>query len=267
MSIPSTMRAVIVQKNKTIAVQDVSMPTIKDNEVPIKVHAIAQNPTDWKEPGSISGVDYAGVVVKVGTSVTHLKAGDQVSSFTFGGTYRDVGAFAEYAKADADLVWLVPSGTITLEEASTMNCAYLYMLEVGLSSEHFPASVGQFAIQLAHLSGYKVITVASPTNHPLVKGLGADVVLDLATIRAMGIGPGKIIVLQTSQPNAIQERLDVNTQHTLIYTVFGNDIKWPNSFWPASSADRAHMVSYIPKITEFLRHELKIFKIREIEAG
>lgn len=41
------------------------------------------------------------------------------------------------------------------------------------------SSVGQYAIQLAKLSGYKVATVASPHNHELVKNLGADVVFDV----------------------------------------------------------------------------------------
>ena len=36
-----------------------------------------------------------------------------------------------------------------------------------------------FAIQLAHLSGYKVVTVASPKNHELLKSLGADAVFDV----------------------------------------------------------------------------------------
>jgi len=40
-------------------------------------------------------------------------------------------------------------------------------------------SVGQFAVQLAHLSGYKVATVASPHNHAFVKSLGADAVFDV----------------------------------------------------------------------------------------
>ena len=40
------------------------------------------------------------------------------------------------------------------------------------------AAVGQYAIQLAHLSGYKIVTTASPRNHDLVRSLGADVVFD-----------------------------------------------------------------------------------------
>ena len=41
-------------------------------------------------------------------------------------------------------------------------------------------SVGQYAIQLAKLSGYKVATVASSHNHELIKNLGADVVFDVS---------------------------------------------------------------------------------------
>lgn len=39
-------------------------------------------------------------------------------------------------------------------------------------------SVGQYAIQLAKLSGLKVATTASPKKHDLVKSLGADFVVD-----------------------------------------------------------------------------------------
>ncbi len=40
------------------------------------------------------------------------------------------------------------------------------------------AAVGLCAIQLAHLSGYKVVTTASLRNHDLLKSLGADVTID-----------------------------------------------------------------------------------------
>ena len=42
------MKAVITQADKTIAVQDVPVPSIDDDEVLVKTTAIAQNPTDWK---------------------------------------------------------------------------------------------------------------------------------------------------------------------------------------------------------------------------
>ena len=42
------------------------------------------------------------------------------------------------------------------------------------------SSVGQYAIQLAKLSGYKVVTTASKRNHELVRSLGADLVFDVS---------------------------------------------------------------------------------------
>jgi len=41
--------------------------------------------------------------------------------------------------------------------------------------------VGHYAIQLAHLSGYKVVATASPKNHRTLESLGADVVFDVRT--------------------------------------------------------------------------------------
>jgi NADPH:quinone reductase-like Zn-dependent oxidoreductase len=42
------------------------------------------------------------------------------------------------------------------------------------------SSVGQYAIQLAKLSGYKVVTTASKRNHQLVESLGADLAFDVS---------------------------------------------------------------------------------------
>lgn len=39
-------------------------------------------------------------------------------------------------------------------------------------------AVGQWAIQLAHISGFRVITTASPKNHQLLKEIGAEDVYD-----------------------------------------------------------------------------------------
>ena len=43
------------------------------------------------------------------------------------------------------------------------------------------SSVGQYAIQLAKLSGYKVVSTASQRNHELVKSFGADLVFDVSS--------------------------------------------------------------------------------------
>ncbi len=61
------------------------------------------------------------------------------------------------------------------------SCVYLATRsrnEHGLTRSNLPAAVGHFAIQLAHLAGYKVVTTASPRNFELAKSLGADAVFD-----------------------------------------------------------------------------------------
>ena len=72
--------------------------------------------------GTIAGVDYAGVIVKIGSAVTALAVGDRVAGIVHGGHYEDRGAFAEYVKTPADLTWKIPDGTISDEQAATLGC-------------------------------------------------------------------------------------------------------------------------------------------------
>ena len=74
-------------------------------------------------PGSVLGCDFSGTVVKVGAAVTSPAVGTYVAGFVHGAAFSDEGAFAEYVKTPADLVWPVPAGTLTHEEAATLGCA------------------------------------------------------------------------------------------------------------------------------------------------
>ena len=76
-------------------------------------------------PGSVLGCDFSGIVAKVGKNVTSPKVGDHVAAFVHGAAFADEGAFAEYVKTPADLVWRVPDNTLSHEEASTLGCAYV----------------------------------------------------------------------------------------------------------------------------------------------
>lgn len=183
---------------------DVPIPTIKSNEILIKVKAVALNPTDFKHVDMISpshsiiGCDYAGVVDKVGDAAkTRWKVGDRVAGTVHGGLYPDKGAFAEYLKADADLAWKVPDN-ITDTDATTYGVsAVTAMLNLNVRhglpfiDEHTSSpideaifiysgstSAGLFHIQLAKAAGYSVVTTASPHSFDLVKKYGADAVYD-----------------------------------------------------------------------------------------
>lgn len=72
--------------------------------------------------GTILGCDFSGYIAQVGKNVVTPKIGEHVAGFTQGGTFTDGGAYAEYVRTPADLVWVVPSGTLSHEEAATLGC-------------------------------------------------------------------------------------------------------------------------------------------------
>lgn len=158
------------------------------------------------------GCDFAGVVEEIGSEVPEglRKVGERVAGLTHGCRYSYLfafvltineyfiaafnnGAFAEYVAAPAALLLPLPDSW-TFEQAAQLGiagytaCMCLYHAQ-GLPTPSLPttsptdilvwggsSSVGQFTVQLAHLSGLRVIATASPHNFELVKSLGADLV-------------------------------------------------------------------------------------------
>ncbi|KAG4434408.1 hypothetical protein IFR05_010104 [Cadophora sp. M221] len=189
------------------SVKEIPKPKISNNEILIKVHATALNPIDFKfcdfiaAPGSLLGCDFAGVVAEVGSGKsTTWKVGDRVAGFVQGGITNEHGAFAEYVKAEEDLVWRVPDG-VSDEAASTYGVPAVTAMQalnkhlgvpwaeevekinkVEKSSPIFiysgSTAVGLFAIQIAKKAGFTVVTTASPRSFDLVKNYGADHVFD-----------------------------------------------------------------------------------------
>lgn len=196
---------------------DVPKPTVDADQILIKAHAYAANPTDWKglayfaKPGvlNIVGTDVAGVVEEVGSEVKGFKKGDLISSVVQGNYSTARGAFAQYTttyvrnaiKYDGpfskeDLAaGDHPSTLINSFEAAAASS--LGLATTGLSFSHslqIPYDVkkgtniliwggatatGVYAIQVAKLVyGLNVITTASAKNHTFLKLLGADAVFD-----------------------------------------------------------------------------------------
>ena len=71
----------------------------------------------------------------------------------------------------------------------------------GLTDLLSSAGVGLSAIQLAHISGYKVVTTASPRNFALVQSLGADAVFDYRD-------PEVVTKIKAATGNSIKSALD-----------------------------------------------------------
>ncbi|KAI0396982.1 zinc-binding dehydrogenase [Xylariaceae sp. FL0594] len=194
------MKAFVTVEGGKAAVREIEKPTIPEGEILVRVHYVAQNPTDWKgvpnrPPGRIVGCDFAGTVADANGS--KWREGQRVAGFVYGGNADPVlrGAFAEYLVTGSSLVWAVPD-SLTFQEAATFSLAFATAAQalfqrLGLPEPSKPAtspfpilinggtsSVGLFAVQLAKLAGLYVIATASAQNHDLLKSLGADATVD-----------------------------------------------------------------------------------------
>ncbi|MFL6723408.1 MAG: NADP-dependent oxidoreductase [Sphingomicrobium sp.] len=194
------MKAFIVdkyEKNGALRLGDLPEPDVGDQDVLVKVHAAGVNPLDSKiRDGAfkqllpyrlpiILGHDMAGVVVAIGTGVRRFKVGDEV--YARAADFR-IGTFAELIALREGDVALKPAN-LTMEEAASIPLvaltAWQALVEIGKLGKRQKVlihagsgGVGTFAIQLAKHFGATVATTTSSANIDLVKGLGADVVID-----------------------------------------------------------------------------------------
>ncbi len=200
----NTMKAIVNTQYGSpdvLRMLNVAKPTPKENEVLIRIHAVAVNAGDWhllkadpflvrlqfglfKPKYTILGADIAGRVEAVGQKVNKFRVGDEVfgdiSSSGWGG-------YAEYVAVREDVLVLKPTN-ITFEEAAAVPMAAVTAL-LGLKEGNIQqghtvlingasGGVGTFAVQIAKVFGAVVTAVCSPRNMELARSLGADHVID-----------------------------------------------------------------------------------------
>ena len=190
------MKAILVDEHKNLVWSDVADPVIKDDEVLVKIYAVALNRADllqrqgkYPSPDGCPkwmGLEISGVIEKVGSGVTGWKVGDQVCALLGGGGY------AEYVAVKYDMLMPIPKG-LSMVEAAALPEAYatsylnLFMeghLEAGQTA-FVPAGasgLASVAIPMAKAFGARVITsVLSDEIAEKIKPLGADVVINSTT--------------------------------------------------------------------------------------
>jgi NADPH:quinone reductase-like Zn-dependent oxidoreductase len=188
-----------------VQIAEVEKPVPKDNEVLIKVRAASVNPLDWhfmkgtpyavriaaglrKPKDHRLGVDVAGQVEAVGSSVTQFKPGDAVFSSCRG-------AFAEYACASESQLVFKPENVTFAQAAAALIAAFTALQglrQAGLTEgdQRQPPKkvlvngaadgVGTFAVQIAIAFGAEVTGVCSTGNVDMVRSIGADQAIDYA---------------------------------------------------------------------------------------
>ena len=196
----TTMKALVSVEGKAAEVNaDVPIPKAGEGEIIVKVHTVAQNPTDWKAvamvpPGRTIGCDFAGEVYD--NNGSHWRPGQRVAGFVQGTAVDPPrGAFAEYLAIEASLVFPIPesvsypdAAVLPLPIATAIQAMYqrLNMPEPSKPAKStFPflvnggtSSVGKYAIQLGKMTGAYVIATGSKKNHELLLSLGADAAVD-----------------------------------------------------------------------------------------
>lgn len=175
-------------------------PELREDEVLVQVHAAGVNLLDSKVRNGefkiilpyrlplILGHDVAGAVVKVGPRVRQFRLGDEV--YARADDFR-IGTFAEFVPVKEGALALKPK-SLTMEEAASIPLVALTAWQALIEKAKLKrgqkifiqggsGGVGTFAIQLAKHLGATVATTTSAINAPLVKSLGADVVIDYRT--------------------------------------------------------------------------------------
>jgi len=194
------MKAFIIDgysKKSPMRLGEMPKPEFRDNDVLIEVHAAGLNLLDSKIKSGefklilpyrmplVLGHDVAGVVIQVGSRVRQFKVGDEVYSRV---PDHRIGTFAEFIAVNENDVAPKPRN-ITMEEAASIPLVSLTAWQALVERAHLKkgqkvfiqagsGGVGTFAIQLARHIGATVATTTSSVNTDLVKGLGADIVID-----------------------------------------------------------------------------------------
>ncbi|MEV4510782.1 NADP-dependent oxidoreductase [Dactylosporangium sp. NPDC049525] len=184
---------------EVLRVVEVDRPEPGVSEVLVRVHATGVNPTDlWhRSTGGLLGTtvrlgwDVSGVVAAVGLGVTWLRPGDEV--FGMPRLPEAAGTYADYVTSPARHLARKPAG-LSHVEAAGLGLAGLTAWQAVVDTAdvrpgqrvliHAAAGgVGHLAVQIAKARGAYVIGTASAAKHDLVRGLGADEVIDYTAVR------------------------------------------------------------------------------------
>ena len=213
------MKAAFVTNLKKVEIRDIPVPEITDDQVLIKTHTAGVCGSDlhlflgthpFRKAPAILGHEIAGEIVKVGSKVTNVKAGDRVTvepqlgcghchfcyegsenlclSKSVPGTPKWIGTFAEYFPAPASKVYKLADSVSyevgTLIEPLAVAVHALHRIDQGTRGRTLcilgSGTVGLLALAVAKVQGYSriICTDTAPYNREMALKFGADYALD-----------------------------------------------------------------------------------------
>lgn len=185
----------------------VEQPTIRDDEVLVRVQATSVHPDVWhvvtgrpyvlrilgaglRRPKiRIPGTDLAGQVEAVGRQVERFKPGDEVFGESHAGTqWQNGGAFAQYAAVPAASLALKPDNVSFAQAAAVPTSGIIAMIGLHDGELARPGrrvlingaggNVGTLLVQLAKFFGAHVTGVDRRSKFEMLRSLGADELID-----------------------------------------------------------------------------------------
>ncbi|KAF4867627.1 Zinc-type alcohol dehydrogenase-like protein [Colletotrichum siamense] len=265
--------------------------------------------------GAVLGCDFVGTVEETGDQVNKLKKGDTIAGLIWGGEIKGIGGYSEYTVADNDISFRVPKN-ISLEEAATLPLASMTSWLALFSKDCLAiprdggkdtsvliwggsSSVGLYAIQIAALHGFKVITTCSPRHFDLVKSLGAKHALDyhddnvvesikqaapglkyvfdtignksssgLASRAIDERGGGGLCTVRPGKANTENVTKQTKVTDVLVWTAFLKDHRYGSFHWPAHEADHQLGTEFFEKLPGWVEEgKIKPNKPKVIPGG
>lgn len=265
MSVPGSQKANSIAKaGAAPTVVEQAVPKPEDGHLLVKVNAAAVNPIDWKTAGGYLpqvkfpvalGCDGAGEVVALGPNTSGFSVGDRVF---FQANFMEPSqhAFQQYTIVDSKLAGRTPQSLSDDEAASiplgSFTSVTMLYGATGIGFKPAPweqggdklgagrsiiilggsTSLGLYAVQLARMSGFHVITSSSSAHHARLQKLGANITLDRHAassaeyIKALDGRELAGIVNPTSSPDSLTLALDIaqsanrSSQPFLVGTAF-----------------------------------------------
>lgn len=264
---------------EVLGLHEVPRPEPASDEVRIRVHGAAVNPTDLafregryksvlsdRTPPFAPGMDAAGTIDAVGTAVTGWMIGDRVMAVVDAPLVS--GAYAEFVVVPAMSIARCPA-RLSLHEAAAVP---MNALTARLALDSLPplrpgtlavtgaaGAAGGFTVQLAKHEGFTVIADARGEDIELVKTLGADYVVPrgddfAAEVRAL-------------VPQGVDAVVDAAVQTTAVFPAIRDGGHFvPLRGW--SEPTPRGIVAHPIKVSSYMREAAKLRQIAEhIDSG
>jgi NADPH2:quinone reductase len=184
--------------------------------------------------------------LRLGSPSPYFTIGDQVFAYCRKPKVK-WGTYAEYVCVDENQVALKPN-SLSFAQASSIPLggltAWQALFDIGnlkkgetVLIHGGSGGVGSMAIQLAKNAGARVITTASTKNHPYVKNLGADIIIDYTKESFVDrvkkeVPQGVDLVIDSIGGQTCQLSMNLLKSHGRLVSMVENfdpSTKWPNN--------------------------------------